>query len=321
MKYNSKNPKLIIIATAVFASLILVFALISYLITNRKPDDMILLEVSEIAEPTPIPKPTPLPKPTPTPLSKIESDSMLGAYSEVEIEVSVPADMNIVDENEELYREVLDLYYATLANYLEWHQEAKTWDRGFMSHFNYHGFNYLEIIGYTFVDLDHNGIPELLIGFYDPRFYVNESVYDIWTKLDDNFSFLLSASSFQHHGTLYSNLHIGNWFTSGGGAGVKSFYVLESGKDSLTHVETMTWTAGWLVGYDDIDTLYYHTFDEDDLYNCPINYLSDEEYQKISKRLAEKYQPMAIVYKPFSEYIPSDLNPNPNNILSMQKLH
>ena len=118
------------------------------------------------------------------------------------VESAAPSEEPSVDP-ETLYAEILDKLYNNFAD--SWNSYREDEDN-IMSEEDEFSFvfpmymadsNYLDKVGYCFIDLDDNGIPELLIGVNDDEtpedsVRINE-VYDLYTCIDGEIIHLASS--------------------------------------------------------------------------------------------------------------------------------
>lgn len=118
------------------------------------------------------------------------------------VESAAPSEEPSVDP-ETLYAEILDKLYNNFSD--SWNSYRENDDR-IMSEEDEFSFvfpmymadsSYLDKVGYCFIDLDDNGIPELLIGVSDDEdtedtIHINE-VYDLYTYIDGEIIHLASS--------------------------------------------------------------------------------------------------------------------------------
>ena len=117
-------------------------------------------------------------------------------------ESPIPTNEQSVDP-ESLYAEVLDKYYNNIINSWESYKENGVLsmlpeDVCFLFPMYMDDPSYLDKVGYCFVDLDDNGVPELLIGMNEDVFSENEvyknEIYDIYTYDDGEIIHLASSA-------------------------------------------------------------------------------------------------------------------------------
>ena len=146
-------------------------------------------------------------------------------------------------EAEELYADILDrFYYHIKSEWSTYDLEKEQDDISYLYSLYYEVYDdpkYIDNIGYSFLDLNEDGIPELLIGVYDAninKFRCSDNIYDLYTYEDGKIVHLESIT-----GRNDCNLCDDNTIIRKDEAGYESmeYYhlCLESGEHALSIME------------------------------------------------------------------------------------
>lgn len=187
-----------------------------------------------------------------------------------------------------LYKDLLDQYYAAL---------SERWDRDSLESKD---FSYLYAysnnpaeIGYTFIDIDSNGVQELLIGEVNAEGNYRGMIYDLYTVSDGGTTHILSSGERDRY-YLCNNGVIANEGSSGAAYSTQSFYILKQGT-TLSLLEcviadgTETPSSPW----------YYSTTVGADGYTY-LNKVSISEAR--AKEIIDTYLYQEISYTPFDQW-------------------
>lgn len=157
-----------------------------------------------------------------------------------ESEAGADVSANESSNASELYGEVLDLFYSNIISGWEDYEATYTYgdieDVSYMFAQFYSDPTYLDSIGYTFMDVDYNGIPELMIGIDGDgkNSYTDSSViFDLYTYANGKIVHLGSSGE-----RYWYELCQDNTIYYQGSAGAASdrycHYCLNPGQSSLT---------------------------------------------------------------------------------------
>lgn len=189
--------------------------------------------------------------------------------------------------SETLYKTVLAKCYTALAN--GWDQE--TLEKNSFSYlYSYH--KNTADIGYAFIDIDGNGIQELLIGQVNAEGNYRGMIYDLYTISNGKVVHILSSGERNRY-YLCNNGVIANEASAGADYSTQSFYTLKQGT-TLSLIEcviadgTETPSSPW----------YYSTTVGADRYTY-LNKVSISETKAIS--IIQSYSRQSISYIPFSQ--------------------
>lgn len=198
-------------------------------------------------------------------------------------------------DGEELYKDVLDMYYYKIKN--------QNWtDNDDVSIAYLYNENYKELgnTGYAFIDIDGNGVPELLIGDKDSE--NNGWILDLYTCIDNQIVHL--GTTWERFGISLSKNGRIYQYGSGGAR-------LTSQEECVIDVKNKALSVVDAVIYDEDDaqsTPWFHATEEygtDSGFDLSkMKNISEEEGMK----KWEEYNNNIIGYSitPFSEYTPND---------------
>lgn len=159
------------------------------------------------------------------------------------------------EEYLESYSDILDDYYTAL---------NEQWEAGALSDaslsillpYSYEG-DPLSNVGYALMDIDSNGIPELLIGAIAGDSFVDKMIFDMYTLSDDKATLVFNGSERNKY-YLCSDNSIANESSGGAAFSSYSIYNLDSDGKSLKIIETV---------FSDLDSednvAWYYTTKED----------------------------------------------------------
>ncbi len=249
--------------------------------------------------------------------------SACGAESEDNmISVAEGSAENISDESTEnqfqekqpevLYAEILDLFYNNISSGWEEYRYKDSVTEGDVSYLfpRYNSApSYVDKIGYAFIDLDSNGIPELLIGMDDASGTGNSSeantIYDLYTYADEDIKHLASSGERSHYYLCGDNTIIN--YASGGAASANYLhYCMNDSGDDLAVLEYV---------YSEPDDDWENTYWYHEKAGSKTE-ISEEKAYEIIGNWPEK---VGFEFKMFSEYTPQsgfnagDDNGSPEN--------
>lgn len=229
----------------------------------------------------------------------IEENDVIDLDFEMEVQGSnTEDDSNSSETNwESIYSDVLDLYYYEITS--EWVDYWDNFGSGeytFTDIFQYYYYdsNYINQIGYSFIDLDDNGIPELLIGMKDTGIY-DDFIMDLFTYVDGQVVQLASSAD---RGSYY--LCEDNTIYSHGSNGASDWslerYCLQKGEDTLTLIETVFGKPN----YNNTDCYFYYS----------TKGVNEDEATQITESEADSIEagwPNIVQFKitTFDNYVPS----------------
>ena len=190
---------------------------------------------------------------------------------------------------EEPYHEILDNYYYAI---------SEDWDIDKMEE---KGVCYMccwrenvSEMGYTCIDVDGNGVSELLIGEVESEGASVGMFYDMYTIVDNKAVQIVSSGERDRY-YLCKDYQIANEGSSSAAESSNSYYFLKDGK-TLELKEAVIYDGYYAGAYDDIDNevnpWFYSTtgFEESD-----YNPISEEKAWEI----IDSYEYMDIVFTPF----------------------
>lgn len=191
--------------------------------------------------------------------------------------------------------------------------DAYPWNRGDGSSaipdfphasYMYRRHNDLSEIGYALIDLDKNGVDELVISGIDRNF-----VYDVYTKTDDTIIHLFSSGERYTH-TLYENgyVHLG-W---SGGAGISGHDFMKLTDGNIEFIERITLDAYYAEESGVIEKLEDAGSDNCFFKSTSRNtknyvHISDDEALELIDTHKNKTPEIELVFAPFSTYTPGDI--------------
>ncbi len=236
-----------------------------------------------------------------------EADGFETVVTEVSLNENdvINTDFEMVEAADELiyYGEILDLFYYNILS--DWEGYEATGNYGdlddvcYLFYWAYAETLDINSIGYSFADLDGNGILELIIGIDsggENRYTDGSLIYDLYTYADGRIIHL--ASSGERFGyelcednTIYYN----------GSAGAASAryarYSLTEGEDELTILECV-----WSDPDDSWENTYWY-YSTSDFYGDDTVQISEAEAYAI---LDSWPQTVSLTLTPFSSYTPAD---------------
>ncbi len=220
-----------------------------------------------------------------------------------------PTDTNTWCDFEEQYRDVLGFYYTNMLDEWEDYNEIRQaypfieldgdwWNICYMTPAFYSDLSYMDKIGYAFIDLDNNGIPELLISSINmvPEEEKNTSkdILDLFTISDGNIVHIVSSVDAKASYNLRQDNTIGFHTHSGAGADITETRYEVNG-DRLESIEVVhkDLEQCWRATEQRYDSATYETFYDN------LEEISEEEFTQILKSWPEvQYYQLT----PFSEY-------------------
>lgn len=218
-----------------------------------------------------------------------EENSEVQEETEKRTEVQENSKKNTYAVQEEPYQKILDNYYYAI---------LEDWDIDKMEENN---VCYLccwrenvSEMGYTCIDVDGNGVSELLIGEVESEGAYVGMFYDMYTIVDDKAVQIVSSGERDRY-YLCTDYQIANEGSSSAAESSNSYYFLKDG-NTLGLKEAVIYDGYYAGAYDDIDNeinpWFYSTtgFEESD-----YNPISEEE----AKEIMGSYEYMDIDFTPF----------------------
>ncbi len=148
----------------------------------------------------------------------------------------------VTKENEALYKPVLDKYYKARQDMLAGTFEGFMEDIGICYLFNYD--TNAKMMGYTFVDINKDGVCELLIGIIGNISKRGSKIYDLYTIDNGEFIKVLTSGERDRY-----YLSTNNMFTNEGsnGADDSCWSAYSMNKNSITYVEGFRYGDGCIL--------------------------------------------------------------------------
>ncbi|MCD8049146.1 MAG: hypothetical protein LUG52_06015 [Clostridia bacterium] len=218
-----------------------------------------------------------------------EWDNPVSVY--VDLSTGVYSLQKISYSSSTTYDVILESYYTAL---------SENWDMQQLSasELCYLCYDYdISEVGYTFIDINGDGISELLIGEVDAEDDYIGMFFDLYTIIDGN-AVLVASSAERDRYYLCSNNLISN--EGSGGASLSSNYFYSfSESGNLSFIEAVIYDES----IDEKNPWFYCTTVTESKYG---SYCSQEDYISISKNEAQKiinsYTHTAMQFISFSEY-------------------
>lgn len=204
----------------------------------------------------------------------------------------VQTESSKLDENETVspYAGILDSYYTAISE--EW--DAQTlMDAGmnYMITYAYDQTQPLTHVGYTIMDIDENGVEELLIGSIGNDEGTYRMIYDLYTLVDDEPVLVFSGGERNRY-YLCSDAAIANEASNSAFQSAVFYFRLNG--DTLALQEGVLYDADY-----DADNPWFLT-DNTNWNAAGDTPISEDEALAIQQRYLDTY--VAVSYTPFSEY-------------------
>ena len=205
----------------------------------------------------------------------------------------------------ELYDEILDLFYYGISsqweNYDDFDDEGdEYYDAVSYLWWFYADYDDLSLsdAGYAFIDLDGDGISELLVDVYEEDGGHGSAIRDLYTYQDGEVIHLAySAERWQYW--LCSDYKIGERGSGSASTGGYDYYEVSSGSDELVLIESLNYE------YEDnaSEPIWYYSDSAyaSEYFTSDVTVISDDEAQAI----IDSYVELEYDLTPFSEYTPS----------------
>lgn len=195
------------------------------------------------------------------------------------------------EEYLESYSEIIDDYYVALNE--KWEPAAlSNASLSILLPYSYKG-DTLSNVGYALMDIDSNGIPELLIGAIAGDSFVDKMIFAMYTLSDDKASLVFNGSERNRY-YLCSDNSIANEGSAGAANSSYSIYNLDSDGKSLKVIETV---------FSDLNSennvSWYLTTNED---LDSSNATSITEDEAIAKRESYENKYIQVKFTPFESW-------------------
>ncbi|HHX11318.1 MAG TPA: hypothetical protein GX731_00725 [Clostridiales bacterium] len=204
-----------------------------------------------------------------------EDISFIERDNEEHIEVKEP----VSDEIEtavKLYSEVLDTYYTALHE--KWNFQTLSYaSLSILSTYCYEG-DPLTNVGYEFIDIDNNGVLELLIGSLNGDPFVDKMIFDIYTIVDDQPALVFTGWERNRY-YLCEDYSIANEGSSGASSSFYGIYNLDYTGYKLVLTEAVIYYEE----YQGNDPPWYYTTDKDGDISNDMSITEEEAYDKLSE--------------------------------------
>lgn len=188
---------------------------------------------------------------------------------------------------EERYKDILDKYYQALSE--SWDMQRLA-DNGLCYLCMY--YEGLSDIGYTFIDIDNNGVRELLIGEMNAEGAYVGMFFDMYTIVNDEVV-LVTSSGERDRYYLCEDYTIANEASGGAESSMHAYYNLTDNK-KLELIEVVVYDG---ICYDKENPWFYSTtgLSEEDYNTNPIT-------EDTAIEIKDKYEYMKIEFVAFEEY-------------------
>ncbi|MGI6161595.1 MAG: hypothetical protein ACOYJD_06140 [Christensenellales bacterium] len=211
-------------------------------------------------------------------------------YEELEEHQEAEKEEIIKTDYEELYAEVLEKYYVALSEQWDGQALAEA-SLNILCAYTFEDTP-LSSIGYLIVDVDNNGIPELLIGSLAEDGFIDKMVFDMYTMSKDQPELVLQGWERNRYYLCLDN-SIANERSGGAGLSVHYIYDLESGKE-LAVREGIIYENDY-----DVVNPWYFTSDNDMNTSNDVLISEEDAWEKL-KMYKEMH--IQLELKPFSKY-------------------
>ena len=200
-------------------------------------------------------------------------------------------------DGEELYKDVLDMYYYKIKNQ-NWTENDNV---SILLSGNYSDYKSLSSVGYALLDIDGNGIPELLIGDNDSQ--SDGVIIDLYTYVDDKVVYL--DTTYERFGINLSKN--GKIYRYGSGGAYNNFEIDEKNK-VLVPIESIVFD-----GYYNPNSPWYYATGNyyTDSYDYDLDKMKNiSEEEAMNKRKEFENNIIGYSITLFSDYIPQSDNDN-----------
>lgn len=206
---------------------------------------------------------------------------------------------NEVTDVSELYRNIIEQYIAAFPeNEKEQWSLYKTMPE---ASYMYNFYSKLSDIGYKYMDVDNNGVEELLIGIVEEN---DSTIFDMYTVVNGQVIHLLGSEERYTYRLCSDGSIVNTWSSSSVESGMDKYIISPEG-NSLMSVECVIYSGfhaediGLIEdAFNRSPNAYFITDDSGD-YNSYVS-ISKEEAEAIQKGYCDLYTEIA--YTPFSEY-------------------
>ena len=159
-----------------------------------------------------------------------------------------------------LYADILNQFYNNIKS--EWKDVREDYamlgeDISYLFPMYYYSADYINNIGYTFIDLDDNNVPELLVGIDEDGSKSSNVIYDIYTYQNKKIIHLASSEERKRY-KLCDDNSVYSWQSGGAWTSSQSIYCLNPGETTLSLVETV----GSDIDYDSQNVFWYRATSE-----------------------------------------------------------
>ena len=204
-------------------------------------------------------------------------------------------------DGEELYKDVLDMYYYKIKNQ-NWTENDNV---SILLSGNYSDYKSLSSVGYALLDIDGNGIPELLIGDNDSQ--SDGVIIDLYTYVDDKVVYL--DTTYERFGINLSKN--GKIYRYGSGGAYNNFEEeckIDEKNKVLVPIESIVFD-----GYYNPDSPWYYATGNyyTDSYDYDLDKMKNiSEEEAMNKRKEFENNIIGYSITLFSDYIPQSDNDN-----------
>lgn len=220
-----------------------------------------------------------------------------------------------VDENSSTvdnYSALLDMFYDNISTNWEYYQPPEYYYNSadsteYVSYIipQYYSDDDGSILGYTFIDLDGNGVSELLIGTIGDEY---DEILDLYTIVDGEVIHLASSGERYLYELCDDNTI---YLYSGGGAGASGYdhYCIQDGKKQLEVLESIQRElVSW--GDEPVNNWYYAT---EEYYDRELEYIDETKRELIDEDTANEIinswpERVGFELTPFAEYSPQSVD-------------
>ncbi|MBD5095682.1 MAG: hypothetical protein HDT40_01545 [Lachnospiraceae bacterium] len=135
-----------------------------------------------------------------------------------------------------MYGNILSLYKKALSE--EWEFDLLEENKlNYLCRYYYHKGTALEDIGYTFYDINSDGIEELIVGDIEHSF-----IFDVYTYQDEQ-AILIAQSAERHQYDICEDGKLSTKGSNGAATTFYEFYVLEAGAKELKYIECVAFDS------------------------------------------------------------------------------
>lgn len=212
--------------------------------------------------------------------------SKLETVTKIDLEeTSTEKSIKQYSEQEIMYKKILDKHYKAFTE--KWDEE-KMEAKGL--NYLYARYDGLLELGYTFIDIDKNGVDELFIGKTELLEDQSDNFWAMYAMIDGEIS--LIAESGERDNYYLCDDYIIERDAWGGAMLGETVAMRYNGTKDFEIIEAVI-----VDGYVDEDNprFYWDGKVEKEMYNTPIS-------EEAAKEFYNKYNPIEIVYTPFGEY-------------------